>query len=248
MHGDEFEARQREREWFHSLTVPPGAWSVIRVDGRSFSRFTERRFSKPFDPEFSRLMTHTAEVLLTEFGGSYGYTESDEISILLGPSFDLFGRGLEKMVSISAGIASSTFTAEFKDPVTFDSRVWIGATAADVIDYFSWRQTDALRCALNGWCYWTLRQAGKSARQATGELRGTSKTDKNELLFRYGVNFNEVPTWQRRGIGLWWESYEHEGFDPVREVTVATTRRRIRIEAELPTRDEYRRLIGNLIS
>jgi tRNA(His) guanylyltransferase len=248
MHGDEFEARQREREWFHALTVPPGAWSVIRVDGRSFSRFTERRFSKPFDPEFSRVMTRTAEVLLTEFGGRYGYTESDEISVLLEPSFDLFGRGLEKLVSISAGIASATMTAELGEPVTFDSRVWIGTTTADVVDYFSWRQTDALRCALNGWCYWTLRKAGRSARQATSELESTSKADKNELLFRHGINFNDVPTWQRRGIGLWWESYDHEGFDPVREVGVVTTRRRIRTEPELPMRDDYRELIGRLIS
>jgi tRNA(His) guanylyltransferase len=248
VHGDEFEALQREREWFHTLTVPPGAWAVIRVDGRSFSRFTERRFDKPFDPEFSRLMTHTAEALVTEFDARYGYTESDEISILLDPSFDLFGRGLEKLVSISAGLASARFTAELGEPVTFDSRVWIGASIADVVDYFSWRQTDALRCALNGWCYWTLRQAGRSARQATRELNRTNKADKNELLSRHGITFDDVPGWQRRGIGLWWETYDHEGFDPVREITVATTRRRIRTETELPARDDYRALIGSLIS
>jgi hypothetical protein len=28
--ADEFAAGQRAREWFHALTVPPGAWAVIR--------------------------------------------------------------------------------------------------------------------------------------------------------------------------------------------------------------------------
>jgi tRNA(His) guanylyltransferase len=44
MEGDEFESAQRAREWFHALTVPPGMWVVIRVDGRSFTRFTADRF------------------------------------------------------------------------------------------------------------------------------------------------------------------------------------------------------------
>lgn len=56
----DLETRMRAREWFHSLTLLPGAWTVIRVDGRSFSRFTESRFDKPFDPRFSALMAGAA--------------------------------------------------------------------------------------------------------------------------------------------------------------------------------------------
>ncbi len=105
-------------------------------------------------------MVGTAQALLTELGAVYAYTESDEISLLLDPGFDLFGRSVEKLVSISAGIASAAFTQATGEPAHFDSRLWLGTTVADVIDYFSWRQADAARCALNGWCYWTLRKAG----------------------------------------------------------------------------------------
>lgn len=129
MDADEFEARQRAREWFHSMRVPPGAWTIIRVDGRSFSRFTEERFDKPFDQRFSAMMVDTAQALLTDLAGIYAYTESDEISILLNPTFDLFGRGVEKIVSISAGIASATFTHAAGEPAHFDSRIWIGQGA-----------------------------------------------------------------------------------------------------------------------
>ena len=110
----------------------PGAWTVIRVDGRGFSRFTEQRFDKPFDARFSELMVDTAQALLTEFGGRYAYTESDEISLLLDPAWELFGREVEKLVSLSAGIASAAFTHGGGEPAHFDSRAWLGTGPADV--------------------------------------------------------------------------------------------------------------------
>ncbi len=118
------------------------------------------------------------------------YNESDEISILCAPNWDFFDRSLEKVVSISAGIASATFTNICQNAVSFDSRVWLGDNKSQVIDYFRWRQADATRCALNGWCYWTLRKAGKTVRQATSMLEGKSVAFKNDLLFEYGINFN----------------------------------------------------------
>ncbi|WP_244162384.1 tRNA(His) guanylyltransferase Thg1 family protein [Amycolatopsis regifaucium] len=242
-----FEARQREREWFHGLTVPPGSWTVLRVDGRGFSKFTEARFEKPFDPRFGAVMIETAQALMAEFAAPYVYTESDEISILLDPVADLFGRGVEKLVSISAGVASAAFTHAAGVPAHFDGRIWLGTTPDDVVDYFSWRQSDATQCALNGWCYWTLRKAGKSAREAGDVLEGAGIPEKNELLYAHGVNFTELPAWQRRGVGLYWETYERTGFDPVREREVAAARRRVRVERELPMKDEYRAFLGELL-
>lgn len=247
MRGKEFEARQREREWFHGLTVPPGAWPVVRVDGRSFSRFTEQRFEKPFDERFSTLMVETAEAMLTEFDARYVYTESDEISVLLPRDTGLFGRGVEKIVSITAGVASAVFSRSIGEVGVFDSRIWLGTSQEDVVDYFLWRQADASRCALNGWCYWTLRKAGRSRREADRAMSGASTAAKNELLYGLGVNFNEVPLWQRRGIGLWLEEFERPGHDPVRGIDVTATRRRVRVERELPMKDEYRTFLTDTV-
>jgi tRNA(His) guanylyltransferase len=181
--------------------------------------------------------------VLVELGGRYAYTESDEISVLFDPGHDLFGRGVEKLVSISAGIATAAFTHAAGEPAHFDSRLWVGVGVPDVVDYFSWRQADAARCALNGWCYWTLRKAGQSRRQATAALDGASTADKNELLFRHDINFNDLPTWQRRGIGLWWETYQRPGYDPVRQIEVVANRRRITVDRDLPMKAEYRDLV-----
>lgn len=246
MRGDEFEAAQRAREWFHGLTVPVGVWTVVRLDGRAFSRFTEQHFDKPFDQRFADLMVETATAVLTEFDAVYAYTESDEISMLFPPSHAVFARSVEKTVSISAGVASAAFTHAAGIPAHFDSRIWIGAGPGDVVDYFSWRQADATRCALNGWCYWTLRKAGATPREATRRLEGTTTAAKNELLYGHGVNFNEVPAWQRRGVGLWWATHEHSGHDPVRGVEVTTTRRHVHVERELPMKDAYRELVNTI--
>src|SRR5579864_8444299 len=169
----------REHEYFHALRLLPGTWAVVRVDGRGFSRLTQSGFEKPFDLRFHDLMVSTARALLEEMHGLYAYTESDEISVLLGREWDLFDRELEKLVSVSAGIASASFTHAAGTPAHFDSRVWLGTDVAEVVDYFRWRQADAARCALNGWCYWTLRNAGQSMRAATKVLEGQAVAAKH---------------------------------------------------------------------
>ena len=248
MNSNEFEDRMRKMECYHALRIPPGVWPIIRVDGRSFSRFTEQRFTKPFDERFRDHMVTAAEALLRELHGIYAYTESDEISLLLPRDWALFDRELEKTVSVSAGIASAAFTLAGGVAAHFDSRVIIAAAREDALDYFRWRQSDAARCALNGWCYWTLRNGGQSVKQATARLERMSVSDKNELLFQNGVNFNEVPLWQRRGIGLHWQEYDKPGFDPIRKEPVTARRRQICIDRELPMKESYGEYLETRIS
>lgn len=247
MDSDEFESGMRALEYFHGLRMLPGAWPLLRVDGKGFSKFTEARFEKPFDERFSRLMVQTAEALLVQLGGVYAYTESDEISVLFPRDWGLYDREVEKAVSISAGLASATFTLACGEAAVFDSRVWLGATDQLVVDYFRWRQADAARCALNGWAYWTLRKTGEGVAAATRALHETSVSEKNELLFRHGINFNDTPQWQRRGVGLYWERYEKVGYDPVRKAEVTASRRRVTVDRQLPMKDEYGALVVKLL-
>src|SRR5262249_33657756 len=154
-------------------------------------------------------------------------------------AWDLFDRELEKAVSLSAGSASAALSLAFGTRVQFDSRAVLAATDEQVVDDFRWRQADATRCALNGWTYWTLRKAGRGVARAPAAREGQGVADKNELLFRAGVNFNALPLRQRRGTGLYWEFYEREGYNPRRDQKVVTTRRRIKVGRELPMGAEY---------
>ena len=239
MDPDEFEARVREGEFFHALRLWRGAWCVLRVDGRGFSRFTETHYDKPFDGALHEQMVRTASTLLEDFQGVYAYTQSDEISVLFRPEWSLYDREVEKLVSLSAGLASATFTHAAGVPAVFDSRVWLGVDEAAVLDYFRWRQSDATRCALNGWCYWTLRKEGLGVAEATRVLHGRSVGFKNELLFQRGIQFNELPVWQRRGSGVVWDRYDKEGEDPRTGQKVYASRRRLRVDGALPMKEAY---------
>ena len=71
---------------------------------------------------------------------------------------------------------------------------------------------------------------------------------KNELLFqRGGINFNDIPAWQKRGVGIYWEDYQKESWNPKIKQTVCATRRRVKINMDLPMKNEYSRFIHKLI-
>ena len=128
----------------------------------------------------------------------------------------------------------------------FDCRMLLLPDVEHVCDYFLWRQEDAHRNALNSHCYWTLRKDGMDAEKATSELRNKSVMYKNELLFRHGINYDKLPSWQKRGTGVWYEKQTKVGYDPVRKEKVETARRAIREEYELPLGMKYAELIAKI--
>ena len=94
------------------------------------------------------------------FKVSYGYTQSDEISLLLDLKENSFGRKERKLNSILSGEASAKFSLLLGDIATFDSRICQLPNKQLVVDYLRWRHEDAHRNALNAHCYWYLRKEG----------------------------------------------------------------------------------------
>lgn len=248
---DELDKKMRVYEQSLEQVILPELYMVARLDGRSFTRLTKEicQFEAPFDIQFRDLMIHTTKALMDcGFRIVYGYTESDEISLLFAPDENTFGRKVRKINSTLAGEASAAFSLELGRCATFDCRVIPLPNVELVVDYFRWRQEDAHRNSLNGHCYWMLRKEGMSVQAATRELEGKSVSYKNELLFSRGINYDQLPSWQKRGVGLWKEEYEKEGYDPISGNTVKAVRNRIAVCEELPLGEEYAELIKGFVS
>jgi tRNA(His) guanylyltransferase len=251
MKFDELDTRMRVFETTHDQYVLPETYIVARIDGRGFTRLTKEvhTFDAPFDVRFRDLMVTTTQHLMEcGFRVVYGYTQSDEISLLLHRDEDAFGRKVRKLVSVLAGEASARFSLALGALAAFDCRLCELPSPRLVRDYFRWRNEDAHRNALNGHCYWALRRDGKGVEDATRTLLGMSVPAKNELLFERGINFNEVPSWQKRGIGLTWESYEKAATNPKTGESVSAIRRRIKVDLELPMKDAYDAFIDRIVA
>ena len=246
MKFEELDKKLRIYETGHDFCVPPNIYMVARIDGRGFTKLTKEKhsFERPFDVKFRDLMIETVQHLMNcGFNVIYGFTESDEISLLFDLDENIFSRKLRKYNSILAGEASAKFSVLLGDVGSFDCRISQLPRVQDVVDYFRWRNEDAHRNALSAHCYWLLRKKGKTARQATKEINGKSTSFKNELLFQNGINFNELPNWQKRGIGFYWQIIDKEGWNPISEEKISTKRRVLKVDLEIPMGEAYNRFI-----
>lgn len=93
---------------------------IIRIDGKAFHTFT-RGFKKPFDDILMGSMQDTMKYLCENIQGCVlGYTQSDEISLLLLDYAKLntaawFDYEVQKICSISASMATMAFNKAFSN-------------------------------------------------------------------------------------------------------------------------------------
>ena len=250
MKFDDLDKKMRVYEQSIDQTVLNELYLVARLDGRNFSRLTKEvcNFEAPFDERFRDMMIATVKRLMDcGFRIVYGYTESDEISLLFHRDENTFGRKVRKYNSILAGMASGTFSLELGQPVAFDCRLVPLPNIELVKDYFLWRQEDAHRNALNAHCYWMLRNEGESVERATSLLEGKSVSYKNELLFSRGINFDKLPSWQKRGVGIYWNEFEKIGYNPIKNSEEKAVRRELKVDIELELGEKYGELIEKII-
>lgn len=191
---------KRNYEDAFRATLPLRLPVVIRVDGKAFHTYT-RSLERPFSQPFIDAMDGVAIYLCQNIQGArLAYVQSDEISVLLNNYRTLntsawFDGNIQKCVSVAAGLASAKMTAEsafiFGSPrlASFDARIFV-LPPAEVNNYFLWRQND-----------WSRNSLAMAARAfySDKELFGKGHSDLHELLHAKGQNWNDLPTYLRRG-------------------------------------------------
>lgn len=222
-------------------------WIVVRVDGRSFHRFSEDHgYDKPNDCRGLSLMNKCAEVVMNQFRDiSISYGESDEYSFVFKRTTTQFSRRKSKLMTNIVSLFSSAFVFHWSDffqntklqyPPMFDARTVVYPDLKNIRDYLNWRQADCHINNLYNTSFWTLVQkGGLSTTDAEKRLKGTLSSDKNELLFtEFNINYNEEPDMFKKGSVLIRRTYQEviekrdkDGKLSVNEETTTRTRNKV---------------------
>ncbi len=231
---ERYKDKGRNREIYAEIkAIPP---LIVRADGRGFKRVLRSKFEKPYDKRFARGMAEAVEIFFENsgFNPKLAYIFSDETSFFF-EHVPFEGR-IEKLDSVIAGFLASALSIvlDFKEAIAFDARVIPVCREEDVLEYLTQRQAEAWRNHINAYGYYGLRREGLSEREAEKRLRGMKAEDVHEMLFHMGINLNETPKWQRRGILIAKQRYEKEGYNPKAEKKVTATRYKIVQLWELP--------------
>jgi tRNA(His) 5'-end guanylyltransferase len=198
--GDRMKAYEERNRFLLQNRTPV----IIRIDGRAFHKFTNG-LEKPFDGKLNDAMAETTKYLLENITGCvFGYTQSDEISLLLIDyqnisSKSWFDNNQQKIVSLTASMATAFFNSIFMHPkkkqlANFDSRAF-NIPKEEIVNYFIWRQQDCTKNSIHmlARAYFTEKELHKK----TGEEK------QDMLMLQKNVNWNDTPTRFKRGIAVY---------------------------------------------
>lgn len=196
---------------------------VIRLDGKAFHTFT-KGFVKPFDNILITSMQETMKYLCENIQGCvFGYTQSDEISLVLIDYKNLnssawFDYEVQKMCSISASMATMYFNKIFEKyvrknyPNNFEPTINNSPLSA----YFKAIKKGAMfdsRCfnipkeEVTNYIYWRQLDATRNSIQMLGQAEFSHKElhekscnmIQDMLLTKKNINWNNLPVYKKRG-------------------------------------------------
>jgi len=174
---------------------------VARLDGRSFSSFT-KGLKRPYDERLTKLMIETTKYLVGETNANCGYHQSDEISLVwYNEDYDsqmIFNGKLFKITSTLASMATGFFNKNLSSYIpekahlipTFDCRVFNTPSLEEASNVILWRELDATKNSIT---------MAASEYYSHNFLHGKNGSEKQELLFQKGVNWNDYPDFFKRG-------------------------------------------------
>jgi tRNA(His) guanylyltransferase len=182
---------------------------IARMDGRSFSAFT-RGLARPYDERLSRLMVETTKSLVKETNARLGYTQSDEITLLLySPTEEAqiyFDGRIHKMVSQLAAQTSAVFNFLLPEYLpekeaartvgslpTFDARLFQVPSLIEATNAFLWREQDAVRNSVS---------MAARAQFSHRELMNKTVVEMREMLSQKGITWEDYPSFFQRGTYL----------------------------------------------
>lgn len=164
--------------------------------------------TRPFDVTLRECMIATMVRLVEETNATCGYTQSDEITLILHSddpkSMIWFGGKHSKIVSQSAALATLFFFQEVQERMpdyacrnpTFDSRVFQVPNKREAVNCVIWREWDATKNSVSMAAQTAVAAHSKYGKKA---LHGKHQGQQMDILMDCGINWNDYPDWAKRG-------------------------------------------------
>lgn len=197
---------------------------IIRIDGKAFHTFT-KGMKRPFDYVLTETMRETTKYLCGNIQGCVlGYTQSDEISLVLVDYKTLetsawFNNEVQKICSISASMTTMAFNKFFRRYVENlyyntkvamtdeEERKWYELYESKFdIAMFDARCFNLPKEEVTNYIYWRQLDAIRNSIQAVGQanfsqtqLNLKSCNDIKDMLKQKGINWDDFPTGLKRG-------------------------------------------------
>lgn len=145
--------RMKYYEKVDQVIANPSLPLIIRLNGRSFSTWT-KGLEKPSDTKLESIMIEVTKLLVEESSAIMGYTQSDEITLILHnkPNQQFFFGG--KYAKINSSLASFA-TYHFnklsdkaytdRKPAFFDCRTFTVPNIEEAANAILWRYRDAIK-------------------------------------------------------------------------------------------------------
>ena len=217
----------KRKEIFSAIRAAPPV--IVRLDGRNFKESLSRLgFGKPYDLRFEQGMVTAARMLVEQssLAPEWAFTFSDEVSLLF-KELPFDGR-LEKLDSVIPSYMASALTIALRGetPLAFDSRV-IPVHPEEIAAYLAGRQAETWRNHMQSYGFYTLVSEGMGEKEAAAKMKGMRFEDIHELMWQRGVNLNETPGWQRKGVFIYRKRTAREGYNPLKGEKVSVERREV---------------------
>lgn len=197
--GDRF----KDYEEVFQTTVPKRVPKILRLDGKAFHTFLKGA-KQPYDESISLCMIEGIKAVMQEIGGIcvFCYTQSDEATFVINDYLDIhteswFSNRVQKIVSVSASLMSVAFTQAYNlmhdtsKMAVFDGRLFI-VPESEINNAILWRQFDATKNSVQS--YARSFFSHKSLHKLTNAQM------QEKMMTEKGFNWNDAPTWTKRGI------------------------------------------------
>jgi len=201
-HNDDFGDRMKFYEGVEAQRrLMPLLPVLCRLDGKGFSKFT-KGLKRPYDQRMSDIMVETTKALVKETNALVGYTQSDEISLVLYSdslkSQIYYDGRIQKMIGDLAACASLVFNDFIKAGIPekahlrprFDCRVWNVPTKVEAANTILWREQDATKNSISMAAHHFYSHK---------MLQDKNGSEKQDMLMAVGVNWNDYPPFFKRG-------------------------------------------------